>query len=102
MLSNDVYRDYDIELRRNTSVMEVNVEEKFVTLENSTERVPYSNLVLAMGSVNKPCNVHGSDLEGVFSLRTVEESLRIREEIRRKHVIVIGSGFLGRYKAPAD
>ncbi|KAH7725005.1 apoptosis-inducing factor 3-like protein [Aphelenchoides avenae] len=95
LLSNDVYRDYDIELRRNTSVMEVNVEEKFVTLENSTERVPYSNLVLAMGSVNKPCNVHGSDLEGVFSLRTVEESLRIREEIRRKHVIVIGSGFLG-------
>lgn len=74
---------------------EVNVEEKYVGLENSTERIPYANLVLAMGAVNKPLSIHGSDLEGVFNLRTVEESVRIREEIRRKHVIVIGSGFLG-------
>jgi NADPH-dependent 2,4-dienoyl-CoA reductase/sulfur reductase-like enzyme len=59
------------------------------------ERVDYDGVILATGSVARRLPVH-PDLEGVFTLRSLDDALALRAELERgPRVVVIGAGFIG-------
>jgi NADPH-dependent 2,4-dienoyl-CoA reductase/sulfur reductase-like enzyme len=59
------------------------------------ERIPFDGLILATGS--KPRMLPGTpNLEGVFTLRTLDDAVAIRGELERDpRVVVVGAGFIG-------
>jgi 3-phenylpropionate/trans-cinnamate dioxygenase ferredoxin reductase subunit len=64
------------------------------------ERVHYSKLALATGSVPRALPLAGASLEHVLSLRSIEDSVAISAALRRcasegSQVVVIGGGFIG-------
>jgi 3-phenylpropionate/trans-cinnamate dioxygenase ferredoxin reductase subunit len=64
------------------------------------ERVHYSKLALATGSIARALPLAGASLEHVLSLRSIEDSVAIGAALRRcagegSHVVVIGGGFIG-------
>jgi len=64
------------------------------------ERVHYSKLALATGSIPRALPLAGASLEHVLSLRSIEDSVAIGAALRRcagegSHVVVIGGGFIG-------
>jgi 3-phenylpropionate/trans-cinnamate dioxygenase ferredoxin reductase subunit len=64
------------------------------------ERLPYSKLALATGSIPRSLPLDGASLAGVLSLRSIEDSVAISQALRRcageaSSVVVIGGGFIG-------
>jgi 3-phenylpropionate/trans-cinnamate dioxygenase ferredoxin reductase component len=64
------------------------------------ERLHYSKLALATGSIARTLPLAGASLEHVLSLRSIEDSVAIGAALRRcagegSHVVVIGGGFIG-------
>jgi 3-phenylpropionate/trans-cinnamate dioxygenase ferredoxin reductase subunit len=64
------------------------------------EKLHYSKLALATGSIPRALPVPGASLANVLSLRSIEDSVAIREALRRcadekLPVVVIGGGFIG-------
>ena len=68
--------------------------ERFVTLQ-SGRRLDYDGLIIATGGVVR--RLPGQpDWQGVHTLRTLDDSLRLRAELEPgRRVIVIGAGFIG-------
>ena len=63
-----------------------------------TFREPYDKLLLAPGAKPTRPAMAGTGLEGVFTLRTVEDTLRIRrfvEERKPRSAVLAGGGFIG-------
>ena len=63
-----------------------------------TFREPYDKLLLAPGAKPTQPPMAGTGLEGVFTLRTVEDTLRIRrfvEERKPRSAVLAGGGFIG-------
>jgi NADPH-dependent 2,4-dienoyl-CoA reductase/sulfur reductase-like enzyme/rhodanese-related sulfurtransferase len=63
-----------------------------------TYREPYTKLVLSPGAAAIVPPLPGVDLPGVFVLRTIPDSRRIREWIdarQAKRAVVVGAGFIG-------
>ena len=59
-------------------------------------RVGFDRLVIATGSEPRRLDVPGADLEGVRSLRTLEDSDGLRTAAQAaSHVVVIGGGWIG-------
>jgi NADPH-dependent 2,4-dienoyl-CoA reductase/sulfur reductase-like enzyme/rhodanese-related sulfurtransferase len=61
-------------------------------------RERYSALVLAPGATPLRPPIPGIDLPGIFSLRSIEDSVLIREWIERKRArraVIVGAGFIG-------
>lgn len=66
------------------------------------ETVSYDHLVLATGSTPFVPPIAGTDLEGVFVYRTIDDLIGIRTWVRkRKRAIVVGGGLLGLEAAQA-
>jgi 3-phenylpropionate/trans-cinnamate dioxygenase ferredoxin reductase component len=66
-----------------------------VELEDASV-LEYDHLVLAMGTRNRSLPVPGSDLQNVFSLRTLDEASALRARMATaKTAVVIGAGFIG-------
>lgn len=71
------------------------VGDEVVVLE-SGEHVPFERLVIASGASPRRLDVHGSHLDGVFTLRTLDNSTAIREHAAEaRHAVVVGSNFIG-------
>ena len=67
------------------------------TAEGETEE-SYDRLVIATGAGPVVPPVPGTDLEGVFTLRTVDDAVRIRDWAGKeglKRAVVAGAGFIG-------
>ena len=89
------YREHEIELLVQTGVARVNAPEHAVELEGG-RRLGYSKLLLASGAWPRQLNVPGFDVDGVFTLRRLADSTRIREAARAaKRAVVVGAGFIG-------
>ena len=65
---------------------------------------PWDKLILAAGaSVTRP-SIPGINLNGIFSLRTVEDALTIRrwlQEMQPRHGVIVGGGYIGLEMAEA-
>ena len=81
--------------RLGAAAQSLNQADRTVTLAGG-ERLPYDGLVLATGLLPRRPTVPGADLAGVHVLRTLDDALAVRRELRLgTHVVVVGAGFVG-------
>src|SRR2546426_2264256 len=89
------YPEQRIELTLGARARAIDAKQRVVELEGGG-RVSYDRLLVATGGRNRTLAVPGADLSGVFQLRTVEDSDRIRAAIERgRRAVVMGFGFIG-------
>jgi 3-phenylpropionate/trans-cinnamate dioxygenase ferredoxin reductase subunit len=91
----DFYSENDIETRFGVRVTRVDAAGKVIELDNA-QSVSYDALLVATGARNRRFPIPGLDLEGIYDLRTVADSDRIRAEISSgQRAVVVGMGFIG-------
>ncbi len=91
----EFYADNAIEVRTGTRVTDIDPRGRVLSLLGG-DRLHYDRLLLAPGSEAVRPRIPGSDLEGVETLRTVEDADRIRSRLTaRARVLILGAGFLG-------
>jgi 3-phenylpropionate/trans-cinnamate dioxygenase ferredoxin reductase subunit len=89
----------NIELKLGTSVEAIERERHELRLSDGA-RLPYRGLALATGALTRHLPPPASELRGVFTLRSLEDSQRVGAQLRRcaqdgLPVVVIGGGFIG-------
>jgi NADPH-dependent 2,4-dienoyl-CoA reductase/sulfur reductase-like enzyme len=87
--------DLDLDWRLGASATGLDLSERAVLLGGG-ERLPFDGLVIATGA--SPRRLPGTDhLDGVHTLRTLDDCLAIRAELDRspRRVAVVGAGFIG-------
>lgn len=101
--SRELFRDrFNIEVQTETEVISIDRGTRIITVrrgqngETRTER--YDALVLAPGAAPIRPPLPGIDLPGVFAVRSIPDSRRIRSWIadrNAKSAVVVGGGFIG-------
>lgn len=93
---------FRIDMRTLSEVTAINTDRKTVTVHdlsrNEIYEEDYDKLLLSPGAKPIKPDIPGIENENVYTLRTVEDTLKIREVIRAKNpksVTVIGGGFIG-------
>jgi 3-phenylpropionate/trans-cinnamate dioxygenase ferredoxin reductase subunit len=60
------------------------------------ERVPYDRLIVATGAAARPWPGAGGGLDGVLTLRTLDDAVELAERLdRARRLLVVGAGFVG-------
>jgi 3-phenylpropionate/trans-cinnamate dioxygenase ferredoxin reductase subunit len=91
----DWYAAHDADVRIGARVTAVDRDATEVVIE-SGERLAYDRLLLATGSSPRHLSIPGADLGGVLTLRTIEDSDRIRALMRPgTRFIFVGGGWIG-------
>src|ERR671920_1148155 len=91
----DFYDENGIETRFGVRATRVDSADKAVELDGG-ERLLYDKLLVATGGSNRRVPIPGIGLEGIYGLRTVVDSERIRAEIAPgRKAVVVGMGFIG-------
>ena len=89
------YREHEIELRRGVPVNGLQLEQRLLWLA-SGESISWDRLVIATGSTPRALSVPGAGLSGVRTLRTWDDAVALREQVRPGvRVVVVGGGLLG-------
>lgn len=89
------YAEQEIELRTSTAVERIDPAAGEVSLVGG-ETVQFDRLLLTTGSEPRQLDLPGGDLNGVLSLRTVEDSDAIRKRIDAGgRLVTIGAGWIG-------
>jgi NADPH-dependent 2,4-dienoyl-CoA reductase/sulfur reductase-like enzyme len=93
---------FNIEVRLGHEVIGIDRDATQITIKNRKTgelyQESYDALVLAPGAAPIRPSLPGIDLPGIFSLRTIPDSRRIREWITEhqvKQAVVVGGGFIG-------
>lgn len=93
---------FRVDMKVHHEVTAINPEKKTVTVKNiETGDVfdeSYDKLVLSPGAKPVQPKVSGVDLDKVFTLRTVEDTFRIKDYIdqnKPKSAVIAGGGFIG-------
>ena len=97
------YKNKRIYLHLNKKAINIDPTNKTILFEDDGEPVVYDKLILALGSIPSiPSIKNAREMKdqdkGVFTLRTIDDALRIRDYIEKLSVrkaIVIGGGLLG-------
>jgi 3-phenylpropionate/trans-cinnamate dioxygenase ferredoxin reductase component len=89
------YAEQGIEAIFGCRAVRIDASGRFVELDDG-RRVPFDRLLITTGGRNRRLAIAGSDLDGIYSLRTVQDADRIRAEITAgRRVVVVGMGFIG-------
>ncbi|HTI32273.1 MAG TPA: FAD-dependent oxidoreductase, partial [Miltoncostaea sp.] len=89
------YAAHDVEVRTGTAVTAIDRAAREVVTAGG-ERTAYDRLLLATGSSPRRLTLPGHDLGGVLSLRTIEDSDRIRALMQPDAKLVfVGGGWIG-------
>ncbi|MDN5726963.1 MAG: NAD(P)/FAD-dependent oxidoreductase, partial [Propionibacteriales bacterium] len=91
------YDDQQITVRTGVQVTGITTSAREVTLEGG-ERIGYDTLVLATGSEPRRLTLPGAELDGVLTLRRLEDSERLKDELARaegRRLVLIGGGWIG-------
>ncbi|MGM8884810.1 FAD-dependent oxidoreductase [Psychrobacter sp. 1U2] len=94
----------NIELRLNQKVSEVLPNENAIIIKDNNgddEKQSADFLVVATGAEPKIPPFKGADLEGVFTLRSMSDAKNIKQASQDKHVVIVGTGFIGMEAAAA-
>ncbi|PSN12820.1 CoA-disulfide reductase [filamentous cyanobacterium CCP5] len=93
---------FNIEVRLRQEVIAIDRQAHTITIKNqvtgASYQETYNSLVLAPGAAPLRPPLPGIDLPGIFALRTIPDSRRIREWIMAHQVqraVVVGGGFIG-------
>jgi NADPH-dependent 2,4-dienoyl-CoA reductase/sulfur reductase-like enzyme len=88
------YADHGVEVLLGTPATALDIRARVVTTDAGGFQ--YAKLLLAPGSTPRWLDVTGSDRHEVYSLRTLEDSDRIRNAARTaERAVVVGGGFIG-------
>lgn len=101
--SREMFRQrFNIEVRTNTEVVSIDRDRRTITVKDAetgkTRAERYDALVLSPGAAPIRPELPGVDLPGVFAVRTIPDSRRIRSWISdrgAKTAVVVGGGFIG-------
>lgn len=92
---------FNIDVRVNSEVVGIYPDKKSVRVRTSGGREyteSYDKLLLSPGATPVRPPLPGIDSEGIFTLRSVADTDRIKEHILRHHVrhaVIVGGGFIG-------
>lgn len=93
---------FRVDMRVNHEVTAINPERKTVTVKNLVTgeefEETYDKLILSPGAKPTQPKVPGVELDRVFTLRTVEDTFRMKEFIDTEQphsVVIAGGGFIG-------
>jgi 3-phenylpropionate/trans-cinnamate dioxygenase ferredoxin reductase component len=90
------YRDHDVEVLLATRASTLDPGTRTVTTEVGDQLRYGGGLVLATGAQPNRLELPGEDLDGVYYLRTVDDSERLRAAISRaESMVILGGGFIG-------
>lgn len=88
------YREHGIDLKLGVEVAGVNVAKKVLSLRSGGE-AGFENLVIATGAAVQAMDIPGATLSGIYYLRSLDDSKRIRTHADgAKRAVVVGSGFI--------
>ena len=91
----DWYAAHDVELRTGVTVQRVDAGHKQVALVGG-ETVSYDRLMLCTGGRNRNLRVPGTELPGIYQLRTQAECDAIRQAAKPgTRAVIVGMGFIG-------
>ncbi|HEX7189744.1 MAG TPA: FAD-dependent oxidoreductase [Actinomycetes bacterium] len=95
------YVDRDIDVRLGVRAVSLDPASHLVKTADGQD-VRYDKLLLATGSRGQRLGVPGTDLDGVVALRTLDDSVALRDRFAtRPRVVVIGAGWIGMEAAAA-
>jgi len=96
------HQRFNIDVRTENEVLDIDCVQRQIAVRDvrtgRTYSERYDELVLAPGAAPIRPPLPGIDLAGVFSLRTIPDSRRIRtwiEEHNARRAVVVGAGFVG-------
>ena len=96
------YSRFRVTVKTQHEVVAIHPDRKTVTVKKLSDGTsfeePYDKLLLATGAKAMLPPVAGVDSKKLFTLRTVEDTLRIKEYIRAhrpRSVVIAGGGFIG-------
>ena len=91
----EFYSEQGIELRLGVRAVAIDRAAGRVELDDRSAE-PYDKLLLATGSSARRLPLPGSELGGVHVLRTVEDSLAIRDALGPgARIVIVGGGYIG-------
>lgn len=89
------YEQNNVKILINTKVMNIDSDSHEVSLCNGS-KLSYDKLLIANGASNNVPPIDGIGLDGVYTLRGLNDALNIKERLKEKtNVIVLGGGILG-------
>jgi nitrite reductase (NADH) large subunit len=89
------YGENKIDLILNTQVTDIDTSEKKVKTSDNLS-IRYDRLLIATGSVSSVPPIPGAEKKGVFTLRTLNDAIAIKEFAKKSHhIVLIGGGVLG-------
>ena len=93
---------FNIDVRVLNEAVKIDPETKTVTVKNlrtgETYEETYDNLILSMGAEPIRPNIDGADGSNVFTLRSIPDTLKIKNYIdtaKPRSAVVIGGGYIG-------
>ncbi len=96
------YSRFRVDMRVNHEVTAIHPDKKTVSVKNLKTgeefEESYDKLILSPGAKPTQPRFSGTELDKVFTLRTVEDTLRIKKYINQNHpksVVLAGGGFIG-------
>eukprot|EP01084_Bolivina_argentea_P126480 223935_1 len=93
---------FNIEVRAESNVTAIDRKKKEITIDtkDGSYKQKYDKLILAVGAAPIRPPIEGINNDGVFSVRSIEDSRGVREYITklgpdRNKAVIVGGGFIG-------
>jgi len=91
----EFYERLGVELILGRSVTRLDADSKTAVLDDGRE-IRFDKALVATGGRPRKLKVPGVELEGVFTLRSLEDAVKLREWLTGKRkVVVVGASFIG-------
>lgn len=91
----DWYAQAGVTLHLGRQATALDLQKRTATLDDGTT-IQYGSLVFATGARARHLNVPGANLPGIYLLRSMQDSIALREALAPgQRVVVIGAGLLG-------
>jgi len=101
LVGQDFYNDHEVDLVLGNRATKVDPDKQIVYLADG-KKIDYNNLLIATGSSPKRLGFKGEDLEGVFTLKSIDDAEKILKVSRNmKEVVIVGGGLIGLQAANA-
>lgn len=96
----EYYLDKDINILTETEVIEISPTKNLIKYkrldDTKIKELKYDYLVIATGGIPAVPPIPGVNLEGVFTVRTLEDGIKIKKWAENcEHATVIGAGLIG-------
>lgn len=93
---NEWFGNNSVDLRLGTRVASLDRDSRTAIVDDGDEIFPWTKLILATGSTPVRLDVPGSDLDGIHTLRSIEDARELRSRFSEgTDLFIVGSGWIG-------